>query len=448
MDRAEPGAGTGRRAPNPGRLWRPPQKYGTMVRPIESIVTRTGSHSTRRGEGVAAFGAPLERASGVPAANAAVRALLLEIDRHTGKYTAGGGMPGSDRHAIGLRLDAAEDDIETLLRRAQGHGDAESVRLWELLLLLRRAKVTLAEAELLERNSTVVKVQESLQRLRAVSKLDQLVKCLPGEIGHLGFARAVVSRVERGVWTVRTAFVYDDPEAAALLVRTGRDQPARLTPALVESELLRRRRPMLVPDAQHNPRVHHGLVNAVGVNSYVSAPLVAGNNVVGFLHADLYQGATRADQFSRDLLGMFAEGVGHTVERISYRERLRAVRSKLAVVTDAIDEYASRDMDLELSDDNSEFSAPDGGLASALSEPVELLRAGYGGPGDPNTPLTRREFEILRHLAEGRTNAAIAAHLVLSEGTVKTHVRNILRKLGVSNRVEAVASFHSHVHRT
>jgi DNA-binding NarL/FixJ family response regulator len=52
-------------------------------------------------------------------------------------------------------------------------------------------------------------------------------------------------------------------------------------------------------------------------------------------------------------------------------------------------------------------------------------------------PLTRREREILRLLAQGRENSAIAAELVISRATVKTHVAHVLHKLGLENRVQA-----------
>ena len=51
--------------------------------------------------------------------------------------------------------------------------------------------------------------------------------------------------------------------------------------------------------------------------------------------------------------------------------------------------------------------------------------------------LTEREREILQHLANGKSNKAIAQALGISHDTVKLHVRHILSKLGLRSRVEA-----------
>jgi two-component system nitrate/nitrite response regulator NarL len=51
--------------------------------------------------------------------------------------------------------------------------------------------------------------------------------------------------------------------------------------------------------------------------------------------------------------------------------------------------------------------------------------------------LTPRELQILRHVAEGKSNKSIARELGISDGTVKLHVKAILRKLNVHSRVEA-----------
>jgi len=61
-------------------------------------------------------------------------------------------------------------------------------------------------------------------------------------------------------------------------------------------------------------------------------------------------------------------------------------------------------------------------------------------PAAPFAELTPRELEILEHIADGASNKMIARALDITDGTVKLHVKAILRKLGVRSRVEAAVT--------
>ncbi|HLK86832.1 MAG TPA: response regulator transcription factor [Candidatus Binataceae bacterium] len=68
--------------------------------------------------------------------------------------------------------------------------------------------------------------------------------------------------------------------------------------------------------------------------------------------------------------------------------------------------------------------------------PPAIQAALVSRDGAAGTKLTRRESEIVRHVATGMRNAEVAARLALSESTVKTHLTNIFHKLGIRDRTE------------
>jgi DNA-binding NarL/FixJ family response regulator len=68
---------------------------------------------------------------------------------------------------------------------------------------------------------------------------------------------------------------------------------------------------------------------------------------------------------------------------------------------------------------------------------MQELRQGSRPPTQLDTDLSEREIEVLRLIAEGRSNSEIAERLVISEHTVKRHVSNILSKLHLADRTQA-----------
>ncbi len=79
------------------------------------------------------------------------------------------------------------------------------------------------------------------------------------------------------------------------------------------------------------------------------------------------------------------------------------------------------------------------GQPSLSPEAAQVLIQKVNEPQKPGFDLTEREKEILQLMVEGLSNSQIADRLVLSQSTAKFHVSNVLSKLGVATRTEAVA---------
>jgi DNA-binding CsgD family transcriptional regulator len=149
--------------------------------------------------------------------------------------------------------------------------------------------------------------------------------------------------------------------------------------------------------------------------------VISGGTLLGTLHADRYFTGQPVDGSDMGNLWTFAEGFGYALGRLVCQEHLRNLQSR---VVEAVrgDGFGGEP------DEDSRPAAQ-----GATVEPSEW--PGLLGATDPK--LSARELEVLGLIGQGATNREIADRLVLSEQTVKSHVKSVLRKLGVSNRTEA-----------
>jgi DNA-binding CsgD family transcriptional regulator len=304
-------------------------------------------------------------------------------------------------------------------------------RVSALVLETVVAQTKIKDALIQQRGEVAVGVREALSTLRNATTTAALAERAPIEAARIGFRRALFSRIETGIWMTRTAFAVDDADFAAELIAIGTANPRRLNGPLVESEMVRRCSPVVVPDAQSNPRVHLQLVRFADTKSYVAAPVLAWGVPVAMLHADRDTDGV-SDDFDRFMLGVYAEGLGLALERTQLMERMQAVRRATADYHAGVSAIAD-DLTADI------LGSPGVGVDSFGEHgngPAGLLAEQHG------ERLTPREWDVLRNLASGKTNAQIASGLFVTEGTVKSHVKHILRKLGATNRTEAVARFH------
>lgn len=88
---------------------------------------------------------------------------------------------------------------------------------------------------------------------------------------------------------------------------------------------------------------------------------------------------------------------------------------------------------------SSAASAPTLGAKQSHAESVERLATTSSGADDLLRFLTQREREVLERMTRGESGRQLAAHMEISYSTVRTHVQNILAKLGVHSRLEALA---------
>jgi LuxR family transcriptional regulator, regulator of acetate metabolism len=303
------------------------------------------------------------------------------------------------------------------------------------------AELARLEARFEQRGQALTRAHAAAIGLRRLTSPDALLAHAPAALCQgSGFARALLSMIRESAMVPLALHVEGDPEQEAALLSELRAEPLRLEHPLIETEVLRRRRATLVTSADVNPRVSPRLASLMGWRSYVAAPLLAGATVVGILHADRGRDETLG-VLDRDALWEFSTTLSQLHESAGLRRSLRREREELTRFLDWLNARSVALADGPITLTAGAAPAAPGGAGRITSDRSKVFDPPGSGSGVLLEILTRRELDVLRLLAEGGTNRAIADTLVLSETTVKFHVNGILRKLHVANRAQAVARY-------
>jgi DNA-binding CsgD family transcriptional regulator len=295
-------------------------------------------------------------------------------------------------------------------------------------------ELSTAEVEArLERLQVLEAVQAAADRLAEAGPVSEIVDRAPAEACRaIGLDRCVLSRIDDGQLVAEAIHCAEAAGDAARTLTALQETSVRLGYPLIEAEMLRRRRAIVI-DAPDGPEEagRHAFSDGMGWGEHVATPIVLEGRVIGFLHGDRVASGTPLRESDRDGLWRFALAFADIFERAVLRRRLRIQRQELRQVASWADARTS-----ELSD-----GAIDLAVERDAPGGDEAPRGGGGGDAALRDLLTRRELDVLEHMVRGETNADIARALVVSEGTVKFHVKNILRKLHASNRAEATSRY-------
>lgn len=296
--------------------------------------------------------------------------------------------------AAGTRLDLAA------ARRA----------LAELRELEREAE----ELEQLRRSDALDAVRDAVRRISDVGSPEGILDRAAEELGtSSAFRRVLISQVREGVLIPHAMWAQDAEEDARRLM------PVPLAYPLVEEEVARQQRAAAVDVAADESRSPRAISAALGWSTYVVAALTLRGATIGLLHADA-PGRTRPlDALDLKVAAIYAEGLAGAFERATLEKTLQRHREELAVAV----RWMSRRLE--------ETGRDAEGAPLSDAEDVEDAAS--------SDALTAREREVLQLMARGKTNRAIAETLVISEGTAKYHVKNVLRKLRATSRADAVA---------
>ena len=322
-------------------------------------------------------------------------------------------------------------DVTRAQIRLSAPGSERLGALVELALRCADARRAVREHRLERRRRALTGFSSAISRMGRLVSAEELIHAVCVEVvEHCGFTRAMLSRVCEGRWSPWQVHVsHRHVRTSDRLWMAATRVPIDLMP--VEQELLHERRAGFVGDTATDARVSASLVRELATHSYAAVPIALARDVVGFIHADHYPRSRRVDEIDAMVLGEFAHAFSSIYERAVLLDHLRAQRNRALEAMRAAEAIVHDLVDAEVELVRGVDRRLDAGSSAVLSVVKDSP--------DVDRLLTPREREVVALIVRGQPNAAIAERLVISEATVKSHVQQILRKLGATNRSEVVA---------
>lgn len=329
--------------------------------------------------------------------------------------------------ALGRQL---HDLSQLLEQRIAGAVDPdERSRSGALLITILKSRCELLDNDLARRVEPLSEARRALAELRGLSP-GAMIQAAPGVLSRqLGFTRTMISAVRGSWWLPRHLHIEDGADRHTRGFRAYVDSAQiPLGAAPLETELVRKRSGAFVPSPADDKRTFKEIVTITGSFGYIAAPITVHGRTIGLLHADRPE--------------------PHGVVTMDHLDQLEAFAECLSVAFESavLGEKAARQR-IEIDNLHANFEGLLGGEVGPSQVPASAVQRGHRDarrcfpmPAD-RVSLTAREQEIMAHVAAGATNGQIARSLVISEGTVKSHLKRIAKKLNTPSRAAAVAVY-------
>lgn len=296
----------------------------------------------------------------------------------------------------------------------------------EILVSILELQCELLDHDLARRVKSMSEIRHALGYLRGLPPREMIYAA--GEVlsREFAYARTLISMVRGSLWLPQYAYIEDegaDPHSRSLLEYISGRQ-IHLADAPLETELVRKRCGVFAPSPKEDKRVFKEIMEASGCFGYIGAPITVQGRAIGILHADRPEPHGIVTMEHLEQLEAFAECLSVAFESAALEEKAAQQRLEVDNLCGDVDQLVCRS-------------------ARPAAWPLPGAQRGVHSLRDQRSvaELTSREHEIMSHVATGATNGQIARCLVISEGTVKSHLKHIAKKLNTSSRAAAVATY-------